>query len=166
MKHMTCKLKDIPNLNVSPLLWYYKNFYAHCYVIFWESNLRYNIVLHLNIWFLGNYRLFKMKCSVCWLILSINVSWVLRKQILQLTLSWYHIFVHIQIQKKTCRRYIYEANYFKEKNFKITSTDYVGFVTMYYLSFARIFCSFEKFWFSHSCITLFVLLNSFIAIYF
>lgn len=57
----------------------------------------------------------------------------------------YHIFVHIQIQKKTCRRYIYEANYFKEKNFKITSTDYVGFVTMYYLSFARIFCSFEKF---------------------
>lgn len=89
MKHMTCKLKDIPNLNVSPLLWYYKNFYAHCYVIFWESNLRYNIVLHLNIWFLGNCRLFKMKCSVCWLILSINVSWVLRKQILQLTLSWY-----------------------------------------------------------------------------
>lgn len=58
----------------------------------------------------------------------------------------YHIFVHIQIQKKTCIRYIYEANYFKEKNFKITSTDYVGFVTMYYyLSFARIFCSFEKF---------------------
>lgn len=57
----------------------------------------------------------------------------------------YHIFLHIQIQKKTCRRYIYEANYFKEKNFQITSTDYVGFVTMYYLSFARIFCSFEKF---------------------
>lgn len=44
-----------------------------------------------------------------------------------------------------CRRYIYEVNYFKEKNFKIISIDYVGFVMMYYLLFVRIFCFFEKF---------------------
>lgn len=37
---------------------------------------------------------------------------------------------------------IYKANYFKGKNFKITSADYVGFVIFYHL---QEFCSFETF---------------------